>query len=316
MFEAFSYIIVNVKLKAEEVDGSAMNLSATSQELASASQEVANSVQHVAKGAFQSLKPDGCTFDNNNFSISLDNIYSSLELERIKGSIEVTEKLSNEGSGQMREMTTATRDVSQSLYTVIKNVGNLNENIRKIDEITAVIKDISDQTNLLALNAAIEAVRAGEAGRGFAVVAEEIRKLADQSRVSADNITQVIRSILAETEGVPGMSSKVESKLSVQIEQINFTTRSFEGILNSVFETTPMIKHTFEEADSLIKERDNVLHNIQSVASISEQTSAATREISASAEEMSASTEEIASTSNMLQQVSTELVNNIKSFKI
>lgn len=216
----------------------------------------------------------------------------------------------------MKEMTTATRDVSQSLYTVIKNVGNLNENIRKIDEITAVIKDISDQTNLLALNAAIEAARAGEAGRGFAVVAEEIRKLADQSRVSADNIAQVIKSILAEAEGVAGMSSEVESKLSVQIEQINFTTRSFEGILNSVFETTPMIKHTFEEADSLIKERDNVLHNIQSVASISEQTSAATQEISASAEEMSASTEEIASTSNMLQQVSTELVNNIRTFKI
>lgn len=216
----------------------------------------------------------------------------------------------------MKEMTTATSEVSQSLYTVIKNVGNLNENIRKIDEITAAIKDISDQTNLLALNAAIEAARVGEAGRGFAVVAEEIRKLADQSRAGADNIAQVIKSILAEEEGVAGMSNEVESKLSVQIEQINFTTRSFEGILNSVFETTPMIKHTSEEADNLIKEGDNVLHNIQSVASMSEQTSAATREISASAEEMSASTEEIASTSNMLQQVSTELVNNIKSFKI
>ncbi len=315
MFEAFSSIIGNVKLKADEVDGSAMNLSATSQELASASQEVANSVQHVAKGASeQSQNLTDVLSRMNNFSISLDNIYSSLE--RIKGSTEVTEKLSNEGSGQMKEMTTATRDVSQSLYTVIKNVGNLNENIRKIDEITAVIKDISDQTNLLALNAAIEAARAGEAGKGFAVVAEEIRKLADQSRVSADNIAQVIKSILAEAEGVAGMSNEVESKLSVQIEQINFTTRSFEGILNSVFETTPMIKHTFEEADSLIKERDNVLHNIQSVASISEQTSAATQEISASAEEMSASTEEIASTSNMLQQVSTELVNNIRTFKI
>ncbi len=216
----------------------------------------------------------------------------------------------------MKETTTATRDVSQSLYTVIKNVGNLNENIRKIDEITAVIKDISDQTNLLALNVASEAARAGEAGRGFAVVAEEIRKLSDQARLSADNIAQVIKSILSEAEGVAGMGSEVESKLSVQIEQINFTTRSFEGILNSVFETTPMIKHTFEEADSLINERDNVLHNIQSVASISQQTSAATQENSAAAEEMSASTEEIVSTSNMLQQVSTELVNNIRTFKI
>lgn len=315
MFDSFSKILGHVKVKADEVDNSAMSLSATSQELASSSQEVANAVQHVAKGASdQSQDLTDVLSAMNNFGMSLDNIYSSLNM--IKNSTELTERLSNDGSSQMNEMTMATQAVSDSFDVVITNVGHLNENIRKIDEITNVIKAISDQTNLLALNAAIEAARAGEAGKGFAVVAEEIRKLADQSRVSAENIVLEIKNIFVEADEVVGMSDEMKDKLNLQIEQITFTTKSFEGILNSVFETTPMIKQTFEEADSLIKEKDRVFNSIQSVAAISEQTSASTEEISASTEEMSASTEEIASTSHMLQQVSNELVNNIKAFRI
>lgn len=315
MFDSFTSFLGHVKQKADEVDGSAISLSATSEQLASSSQEVANAVQHVATGASdQSQDLAAVLSAMNSFGMSLDNIYSSLNM--IKNSTELTERLSNDGNRQLKGMIAATHDVSESFDVVITNVGQLNENIKKIDEITNVIKSISDQTNLLALNAAIEAARAGEAGKGFAVVADEIRKLADQSRVSAENIVQEIKTIFVEADEVVGMSSEVKSKLNMQIEQINFTTRSFEGILDSLFETAPMIKQTFEGADSLLKEKDKVLISIQAVAAISEQTSASTEEIAASTEEMSASTEEIASTSNVLQQVSNELVGNIKAYKI
>ncbi len=71
----------------------------------------------------------------------------------------------------------------------------LSEQIGQIYNITNLVGDIANQTNMLALNAAVEAARAGEQGKGFAVIATEIRKLADQSRKSAERINNLVTDI-------------------------------------------------------------------------------------------------------------------------
>ncbi|WP_081427441.1 methyl-accepting chemotaxis protein [Caldanaerobacter subterraneus] len=73
---------------------------------------------------------------------------------------------------------------------VISKINNLTKSIKEISNITNVITSISEQTNLLALNTTIEAARAGEAERGFAVVAEEVRKLAEESKKSTNEIIE------------------------------------------------------------------------------------------------------------------------------
>ena len=81
--------------------------------------------------------------------------------------------------------------------------------MEKIGEIIVQIEDIARQTNLLSLNASIEAARAGEAGKGFAVVADEIRKLADESRNTANGIQNISKMVTESVENLAGNAGKM-----------------------------------------------------------------------------------------------------------
>lgn len=81
--------------------------------------------------------------------------------------------------------------------------------VQDIDTLTEEILSISSQTNLLALNASIEAARAGEAGKGFSVVAEEIRQLADNSRIAVDKIRKVTEDVMQNVSMLSGTSGKL-----------------------------------------------------------------------------------------------------------
>lgn len=88
----------------------------------------------------------------------------------------------------------------------------INKNINKYVENTQVIVSISEQTNLLALNASIESARAGEQGRGFAVVAEEVRKLAEQTKLTAETAQMNNISTLPNLEKIISMSESFYQK--------------------------------------------------------------------------------------------------------
>ena len=86
-------------------------------------------------------------------------------------------------------------EISDTVKDLAEGINRLGIQSDQIRSIVNIITDIADKTNLLALNAAIEAARAGEHGRGFAVVSEEVKKLADQSREAAGEITQLVTEI-------------------------------------------------------------------------------------------------------------------------
>ena len=93
--------------------------------------------------------------------------------------------------------------VDQSTEQISQTIEKLVEHVGKVSGITDAILNISSQTNLLALNASIEAARAGDAGKGFAVVAEEIRQLAEMTKVSTEQITQIMNELTAITKDTP-----------------------------------------------------------------------------------------------------------------
>jgi len=100
-----------------------------------------------------------------------------------------------EGEVVGKQTLAAISHLDASMDASVQTMDKLDATIRKVNDISKVIKDIADQTNLLALNAAIEAARAGEYGRGFAVVADEVRTLSERTSNSAKDITELLKAV-------------------------------------------------------------------------------------------------------------------------
>jgi methyl-accepting chemotaxis protein len=110
----------------------------------------------------------------------------------------------------MNELERVASDIKESAVLI----QSLGERSKQISSVVGVIREIAEQTNLLALNAAIEAARAGEQGRGFAVVADEVRKLAERTAMSTQEISTTVSAILQETSGAVQRMQTVSANMS------------------------------------------------------------------------------------------------------
>ena len=116
--------------------------------------------------------------------------------------------LTEQGSGMIEQASEGIDKMLEKVEKIAEEIFLLSEHTSQIENITRLVGDLANQTNLLALNAAIEAVRAGEHGKGFAVVAGEIRKLADQSKASAEKINVLLMDIQKTTKSTVAVTKE------------------------------------------------------------------------------------------------------------
>jgi methyl-accepting chemotaxis protein len=192
----------------------------------------------------------------------------------ISGNADVVARLSEEANNLAKTGAEYAQNADQGMASITRSssevesiITEIRSEMNQIRKIVNIITDLANQTNLLALNAAIEAARAGEAGRGFAVVAAEVKSLAQESRVSAESIADMIQ----------GLEHKSDSA-AVAIETAGKAVREGNQALNDTLNIFTRLTGSVE----------TINHKMLTIARATEQQAASFEEITASANGMSA----------------------------
>lgn len=378
MARSFNQMVQNLRQLVLGVTGSTNDVLRASRELSAASEHSANGAEGAARAVGQVASGAGEQAEAaNEVRSTMDQLQQTIQqiargAQQTAGEVQRSSHLLNQMAGAVDEVATNSEGVAagarlaaqtaregaqvvdrtlEGMERIRRTVGqsaasirNLEQLSTQIGDITQVISDIAEQTNLLALNAAIEAARAGEHGRGFAVVAEEVRKLAERSSTSADEITGLITNIQTRTaEAVSAMEigtteveegSKLAGDAGRALHEIRTMVEKAAGDIRHISEAAQDVRTNAEEVvrafDSVaaVTEEETaateemaagatqVTTSVERVAAVAQENAAAAQEVSAAVEELNASSDEVASSADLLARIVQDLQKQVQQFRV
>lgn len=322
MAEAFNQMVVNIRglihqvsLNSEQVSAAAEQLNASAEQTTSASEHIAENIQHVSSVTEQQAQSADQT------SQGINEMTTSIQLiAQNTSAVHTTSVEAAEKAAVGNETTQTAVQQMNSVHSSIGELGNvikqLGEQSAQIDQFIEVISNIASQTNLLALNAAIEASRAGEEGRGFAVVASEVRKLAEQTAESAEEITQLIQSVQEGTEKAVLTAGKTTEEVAEGLELVGSAGRAFDEIRNAIEEVSGRIGDVSASVQEISATTEQMNQSVTRIAELGAESARNAHNVSAATEEQLASMEEINASAQSLSSMAEDLQLIVNKFKV
>ncbi len=247
-----------------DINTTSQSLAAHSQQLAASNEEVSATMQEVAS------------------TTSEINATAEANYQSAVNSVEETTQTAvdaQQGIEAVERLIKQNNEVNEFSTEINSSLNRLTSMSTQIGTITAAISGIAEQTNLLALNAAIEAARAGEHGRGFAVVADEVRKLAEQSAASTNEINQIVDQVQSAIAEIDALLQATDAMHAKSVELAQNAGDALGNIQQAVNCTIEVVK----EMAAGIKQTGE---GMEQVAASNEQVSSAIQQMNSSAQEL------------------------------
>lgn len=308
-------LIGKVKDTSGQVNDCVGNVKGVGDELATSSTYVQGITEEIAEGVnTQAEDMQNCLYKMDSLSEKIirtgDNVR---EMEKLADSTKEMIVKSTSGVNELSGQAAETGKIMDSLENKMEV---LNTSVESIRELVNTIDSISEATTLLSLNASIEAARAGEAGRGFAVVADEIKKLADSSKESSEEITNMIDNLQVVFKETKEASGKAGDIVKVQ----ESTVEDIRGLFGQMSSNMEMLLKNISQSISDMNEMDdyrkNTLISFENISAVSEETAASTATVSETMNSQSQHVDKLLQATSELEEKMLELLSAIEKFKV
>lgn len=308
-------ILSSIKQQNDTLNNSSEDLNAKAITSAEHIVQLERAVEEIAQGAGNQAEETQSATQN---VIEMGNLIedTTAEVGAMNESAKLIKSLGHTAIETLHDLEQINRKTLASIDVIYEQTNTTNTSAQKIKEATVLIAEIAEQTNLLSLNASIEAARAGENGRGFAVVASQIQKLAEQSNDSAQQIDDIINSLLSDSEKAVKTMDDVKNIMGTQSENVTKTDEQVTQVITQVEQSLEAIERIVEQTASLNEARANVTDTVQNLTAVAEENAASTEESAASVNQVSEIIQGISQIAKQQKEIVALLNQHVQKFEV